>query len=186
MGDMRTTTRLLNLLAAGDPHAAEELAPIVYGELHRMAAGKLGGQAPHDTLHPTALVSEAWIRLAAGADQLEFEGRERFFALASRIMRSVLVDHARARQAEKRGGDRRPITLVGDEPVAARSELDVLEVDEALQRMKDMDPELHRLVELRFFGGLSHPEIARLLGISLRTVERNWRLARAWLHGELA
>lgn len=183
--DPRTTTRLLDRLGAGDRAAAEELAPLVYAELHRLAERHMAGQGREHTLQPTALIGEVWLRLVGGAP-LAFAGREPFYALASRIMRSVLVDHARARAAQKRGGDRARVTLQGDERSADASEVDVLALDEALVRLQAMDPELHRLVELRFFGGLAHPEIARTLGVSLRTVERNWRLARAWLHGELA
>lgn len=183
--DPRTTTRLLNRLAEGDAAAAEELVPLVYDRLHRLAEKHMAGQGPRHILQPTALVNEVWTRIAQ-QDSLEFSNRDPFYALASRIMRTVLVDHARAANAEKRGGDRRRVTLLSEEPGVAGVELDVLALDEALQRMKDMDPELHELVELRFFGGLKHAEIARLQGKSLRTVERNWRLARAWLLGELA
>lgn len=182
--DPETTTRLLNRLGQGDSAAADELIPLVYAELHRLAEQHMARQGPRHTLQPTALVNEAWARLAE-QDALEFDGRDPFYALASRIMRTVLVDHARARNAEKRGGDRRRLTLLGDEEDTQGVTLDILALDEALQRLKDMDPELHELVELRFFGGLKHPAIARQLGTSLRTVERNWRLARAWLHGEL-
>jgi len=182
--DPKTTTRLLNRLGKGDPAAAEELVPRVYAELHRLAEQHMAGQGPRHTLQPTALVNEAWARLAV-QEELEFDGRDPFYALASRIMRTVLVDHARARNAEKRGGDRRRVTLLDEEEGEQGVELDILALDEALQRLKAMDPELHALVELRFFGGLKHPAIARVQGTSLRTVERNWRLARAWLQGEL-
>lgn len=182
--DPRTTTRLLNRLGAGDAQAAEELAPLVQAELLRMARGQMAGWGHDHTLQPTALVNEAWLRLAGG-DPLAFPGRAAFFALASRVMRSVLVDHARARQALKRGGDRSRVTLDDEGGAAPRAAVDVLELDDALRRLKDMDPDLHQLVELRFFGGLTHPQIAHVTGTSLRTVERQWRLARAWLHGEL-
>jgi RNA polymerase sigma-70 factor (ECF subfamily) len=183
--DPGTTTRLLNRMAAGDLEAAEALAPLIYGELHKLAEAQMGGRRTHPTLQPTALVNEAWLRLA-GPEPKEFAGREPFFALASRVMRSVLVDHARAREALKRGGDRARVTLAGNEEAVDGFAVDILALDEALQRLKTLDPRLHQLVELRFFGGLNHPEIARAMGTSLRSVEREWRLARAWLHGELA
>jgi RNA polymerase sigma factor (TIGR02999 family) len=183
--DPRTTTRLLNRLGKGDPTAAEELAPLVYAELHRLAERHMGGRNHGQLLQPTALVNEAWMRLAQ-QQELEFAGRDPFYALASRVMRSVLVDQARARKAQKRGGAWRRVTLLDEEPGAPDAELDVLALEEALRRLEEMDPELHELVELRFFAGLKHPDIARIQGVALRTVERNWRLARAWLHGELS
>ena len=175
-------TRLLNRFGNGDSQAAEELAPLVYGELHRIAGLALRGEDPRATLQPTALVNEAWMRLAG--DSASFEHRTRFFALAAKIMRQVVVDHARARKAQKRGGDRSPITLM-DAAAAGSRELDVLDIDQALERLRAMDEYLHRLIELRFFGGLAQPEIADVLGLSLRTVERRSRLALAWLRGEL-
>jgi RNA polymerase sigma factor (TIGR02999 family) len=175
-------TELLNRFCAGDAAAARELAPLVYEELRKLAGSAMRRDARH-TLPPTALVNEAWLRFA-GADA-SFESRNHFYALAARIMRSVLCDHARARAAEKRGGERQRITLLEDARIGDEPDLDLLEVDEALRRLETMDEDLHRLVELRFFGGLSHPEIAELTAVPLRTVERRWALARAWLKGEL-
>ena len=177
-----TTTRLLNRLGAGDADAAHELAPIVYSELHGLASALLA-RGQDATLQPTALVHEAWIRFAG--EETSFESRFQFYALASKIMRSVLVDHARARQAQKRGDGRRQVTWIDAGDGAQERTLDLLDLDDALQRLEGLDGELFRLVELRFFGGLSHADVARAFGVSLPTIERRWRLARAWLHAEL-
>jgi RNA polymerase sigma factor (TIGR02999 family) len=181
--DEAALTRLLNRFGTGDSQAAEELAPLVYGELHRLAGLALRGEEARATLQPTALVNEAWMRLAG--DTASFEHRSRFFALAAKIMRQVVVDHARTRKAQKRGGDRRPITLLDAAAVGNGGGIDVLDLDQALERLRARDEGLHRMIELRFFGGLTQPEIADVLGLSLRTVERRSRLALAWLRGEL-
>jgi len=177
-----TTTRLLNRLGAGDEDAAHELAPRVYAELHDLASALLA-RGSNATLQATALVHEAWIRFAG--ETATFENRFQFYALASKVMRSVLVDHARARQAQKRGQGRRPVTWVDAGDCAPERALDLLDLDDALRKLEGLDGELSRIVELRFFAGLSHAEIARASGVSLPTIERRWRLARAWLHAEL-
>ncbi len=181
---LHTATRLLNRLGDGDPKAAEELSPLIHRELWELASFVLQGPGARATLQPTELVHEAWIRFAG--KEAHFENRHQFFALAAKVMRSVLVDHARARNAHKRGGGERAITLAEEAGITAGHDLEVLDLDEALKRLEAMDPELSQLVELRFFAGLSHPEIAGLTGVPLRTVERRWQLARAWLRGELA
>jgi RNA polymerase sigma factor (TIGR02999 family) len=181
LGHDPSLTRLLNDFFAGDPQGRDDVGRLVYGELHRIAGAALAGPARQQTLEPTGLVHEAWIRLADRGGI--FEHRRQFFAFAARIMHSVLVDHARARGALKRGGDRGRITVAGDAP--GEGELDFVELHEALERLQALDPVLHDLVELRFFSGLAHEEIAGLLDVSLSTVERRWRLARAWLRGEL-
>lgn len=177
------TTRLLNRLVDGDVSAAEELMPVVYGELRGLAERHMVAQRSDHTLQPTALIHEAWMRIGAQED-VRFECRAQFFSLASRVMRTVLVDHARARGAAKREGDR--IQLELGEGDAAVSGTDLVELDDALSKLQEVDGDLVRLVELRFFGGLSHPEISEAMGLSLRRVERLWRLARAWLHAELS
>jgi RNA polymerase sigma factor (TIGR02999 family) len=182
-GELHTATQLLNRMGAGDREAAQALAPLVYDELRVLAGSFLARNPAQHTLPPTALVHEAWLRFADGG--AHFENRHRFYAFAAKIMRSVLCDHARAQAAEKRGGDRERITLAEDARVGQHGELDLLDVDAAMRRLEAMDEDLHRLVELRFFAGLSHPEIAELTGVPLRTVERRWALARAWLLGEL-
>lgn len=176
-------TVLLNRLGQGEPEVESELWPLVYGELVKLARAHASAPARAGELQPTALVHEAWLKLAEGTSS--FECRAQFFALASRVMRSVLVDAARARAAEKRGGRLERITLdeglIGDAPRA----VDAVALDEVLVRLEQLDPDLARLVEMRFFGGLKHPAIAELLGRSLRRVERDWRLARSWLRIEL-
>lgn len=173
-------TRLLKLVADGDPKAASELLPMLYAELRRMAEGQMRGQRSDHTLQPTALVHEAWMRLV-DHDGRDFPSRSHFFALAAKAMRSILVDHARRRGAQKRGGkaDRLPL----DDNVALTEEDNqaILDLDNALERLAEFDPELARVVELRFFGGMSSEEAGEALGVSGRTVERSWRTARAWL-----
>lgn len=181
------TTSLLRRFGDGDRSVQDELSRLVYAELHRLAERQLAGQPPGHTLQPTALVHEAWLRLVdqAGAS---FERKRDFFAFAGRAMRSVLVDHARRRGARKRGGERGRVPLEAVDQLARDrpAEADLLAVDEALTRLQGVDPELVRIVELRFFGGLSCAEVAEVTGAGLRTVERRWRLARAWLHTELS
>ncbi len=177
-------TLLLNRLTDGDPAAGDELLPLVYAELHRIAERQMGGERAGHTLQPTALVHEAWVRLVEGADPA-WEGRRHFMAVASRAMRHVLVDHARARGAAKRGGDQARLPL--DDALALYEDKvsDVLTLDDALQRLSKVDAQLGRLVELRFFGGLSHEEAGQVLGISTRSAERGWSTARAWLRTAL-
>jgi len=181
-------TRLLNGLSAGDAATTEEVVERVQSELRRLAAMQLGARSPHHTLQPTALVNEVWMRVF-GQEALHFEGRQAFFRFVSRVMRRVLIDHARAVQSEKRGGDRERISLtlaLNEAQDGSSPDVDVLALDEALNRLEHVDPQLARVIEHRFFGGLKHPEIAELTGTSLRTVERQWRLARAWLYAELS
>lgn len=181
------TTRLLNGLTSGDPEMRDEVVARVQEELRRLAAHHMGGQRPGHSLQPTALVNEVWIRLF-GQETLHFEGRQAFYGFVSKIMRTVLIDHARAAQAAKRGGDRDRVSfslMLQNVADGQTPEVDVLDLDEALGRLDVMDPELARVVELRFFGGLKHPEIAEVTGASLRSVERQWSLARAWLYAEL-
>ena len=172
------TTLLLHSFGKGDKAAAEKLLPLVYDELHRRARMMMGGQRGSHTLQPTALIHEAFLRLV-DQDDLQAESRLHFLRIAAKAMRHVLADHARSKGRLKRGGGQRPVTL--DEGlVAARSE-DVLVIEEALGRLAQFDEQLGQIVELRFFGGLEHVEVAEALGVSLRTVERGWRVARAWL-----
>ena len=177
-----TTTRLLNRLGAGDSESAHELAPLVYSELHDIASALLV-RKPDATLQPTSLVHEAWMRFAG--EGASFDNRFQFYALASKVMRSVLVDHARARQAQKRSPGNRQVTWIDAGEGTLEGALDLLDLDEALRRLEGLDGELFRVVELRFFGGLSHGDIAQAFGVSVPTIERRWRLARAWLHAEL-
>jgi RNA polymerase sigma factor (TIGR02999 family) len=178
-------TRLLARWSRGEQKALDELLPLVYGELRRMAGRQLRAERQGHTLTPTALVHEVYLRLV-GQRRTSWQNRAQFFAVAARLMRRVLVDHARARLADKRGGSAVFVSLeqAGDPP-AASSVADVLAVDESLARLAALDADQARLVELRFFAGLTVEEIAPLLGRSERTVKREWRLARAWLFHDL-
>jgi RNA polymerase sigma factor (TIGR02999 family) len=187
-GDLNSTTRLLNLYGRGERQVELELLEAIYGHLHELAERNMRGQSPGHTLQPTALVHEAWMRIAKH-EELEFDDRAQFYALASKVMRSVLVDHSRRAQREKRGGGRAMLSLdqVGAVPEqGVPSAVDILALEEGLVRLGEADPELCRLVEMRFFGGLKHEEIAEVMGVSVRTVERHWRAARAFLSTELS
>ena len=185
MQDVGPVTRLLQRMSDGDARAADELLPLVYEELHALAARAMGQRAAGHTLQPTALVNEAWLRLAGPADG-GFANREHFLGVAARAMRSALVDHARRRGSAKRAGGRERVPLEHVLELFEEHSSDLLALDEALTRLAAMDPELGRIVELRFFGGLSVEETAHALVCSESTVVRGWRVARLWLQGELA
>jgi RNA polymerase sigma-70 factor (ECF subfamily) len=177
-------TQLLGRMEAGDPEAADLLAPLVYDELRRLAGELMRRQPPGHTLQATALVNEAWLRLA-GSDEARWRDHRHFFRVAAKAMRSVLVDHVRRRAALKRArsGERVPLDDVIES--CERQSIDLLALEEALERLAGIDVELVRLVELRFFAGLSIPETARVLDVSEPTVERGWRTARAVLRMHL-
>lgn len=185
MGELREhTSRLLMRVSGGDAAAADELLAELYDELRAIARGCMRDERTDHTLQPTALVHEAFARLFAGGAP-DVEGRKHFVHLAARAMRNVLVDHARARNSAKRGAgaplEALDLTLAAvEEP-----ELSILDLEVALARLEEMDEELARLVELRFFAGLSLPEIAELEGPSVPTLERRWRVARSWLRTQL-
>lgn len=176
------TTRLLARIDGGSPLAVQELTALLYDELRRIGQNLLVRERPDHTLQPTALVHEAFIRLV---DQraVSWSGRAHFLAIAARVMRRVLVDHARRRAAAKRD----PRQLVTGWPSSGGDDdpLDVLALEDALTRLAERDERAARVVELRYFGGLEVEEAAEVLGVSARTVKRDWRLARAWLIGEL-
>jgi RNA polymerase sigma factor (TIGR02999 family) len=178
------TTLLLHRAAQGDVGAADELLPIVYAELHRLARGYMRDERAQHTLQPTALVHEAWMRLF-GAPDPAWNDRMHFVAVAARAMRQVLVDHARRRGADKRGGGMTREPLDSAVALFEGRGADLVELDEALQNLRDLDPDLGRIVELRFFGGATNAEIAGILAVSTRTVERGWRTAQAWLRVRL-
>jgi RNA polymerase sigma factor (TIGR02999 family) len=184
---MNDVSTLLSALAQGDPKAGEQLLPLVYEELRRLAAQRLADEAPGQTLQPTALVHEAYLRLTGndGADQ-DWDGRGHFFAAAAEAMRRVLVENARRKQRVKRGGDRQRIALEAAEALVQAPSEDLLALDEALTRLTAHDPVKAEVVKLRFFAGLTMPEVARTLNISLATAERYWTYARTWLYSELA
>ena len=165
--------------------APEYLVTLLYQELRRLAAGCLRRERPNHTLQPTALVNEAYLRLAAQR-RPAWDDRVRFLAVASHLMREVLVDYARARNRSKRGGGVTPICVEDTGELAAAPELDLMALDEALSSLEQIDGQQRRIVELRYFGGLSIEETAEVLGVSSATVKRDWRMARAWLHRELS
>lgn len=177
-------TALLLRIADGDAAGMERLLPLVYDELHRLAAGQLRRERPDHTLSPTALVHEAYLRLTGGAP-VDWRGRGHFFGVAAQAMRRILVDHARRRSRQKRSGQL-AVTLEPElDHVADASSEEVLAVDEALERLAELDARQARVVELRYFVGLSIEETAAALDISPATVKRDWTIARAWLHREL-
>ena len=179
-------TQLLRAWGNGDPAALDELLPLVYGELHRQAERLMRTQPPGHTLQTTGLVHEAYLRLV-GQEGTKWQNRAHFFGVAGKTMRSILVDHARARGAAKRGGGARRLSLGAvDAAAGAGPAVDVLELDDALSRLAALDPEQSRLVELRYFAGLSIEETAEVLGVSPATVKRQWRVTRAWLKRELS
>ena len=180
----RDVTALLQRMAGGDERAAQELLPLVYEELHGIARRAMRDERGSHTLQPTALVHEAWLRLAEGGG-VDFDGRGHFLGLAATAMRRVLVDHARSKKAQKRGGGAERLALEDAVELWERETLDLEALDLALTRLAEHDPELERIVELRFFGGLTLEETGRVLGLSVRQVHRAWTMARAWLRREL-
>jgi len=183
--DHNFVTQILGEIRAGDSSAYERLLPAVYDELRGLARSYLRRQAPGHTLEPTALVHEAYMRMVV-QDDPSYTDRVHFFAVAAKAMRNLLVDHARAKRAAKRGGDGQwdRVTLSGL-PSDSASEVDLIDLDEALAELATLDPQQARVVELRFFGGLTIEEAAGELGVSTATVEREWRAARAWLSSRL-
>ena len=161
------------------------LSVTLYQELHRLAAGKMHYERSGHTLQPTALVNEAYLRLADARDSM-WSDRAKVLGTAAHVMRHILVDHARAHRADKRGGGAVQVTLDENFEGKGRSEADVLAVDEALKRLREFDPRQEKILEMHFFGGLTFEEIARELGVSERTVKRDWTMARSWLRQELA
>jgi RNA polymerase sigma factor (TIGR02999 family) len=161
------------------------LVTVLYQELHRLAAGCLRRERPNHTLQPTALVNEAYLRLAL-QNQPRANDRVQFLAVASHLMREVLIDYARTRNRAKRGGGLAPIQVEDFDQLAAAGEVDLLALDEALDGLERIDSQQRRIVEMRYFGGLSIEETAQVLGVSPATVKRDWRMARAWLHRELS
>jgi len=183
--DVHEVTHLLRAWGSGDAQATEALARAVYAELKRQAQLALRREGGAQTLQPTALVHEAWIRLG-GQHEARWQSRTQFFAVAAQMMRRVLVDHARARQAAKRGGEAVQVTLSEiDSDLDTPDALDLLALDDALARLAALDPRKAQLVELRYFAGLTIPEAAAALGVSQATIGREWTVARLWLRREL-
>jgi len=186
MGELSTSdiTRLLDGWSAGDRAALDQLVPLVYDELHHLARKHLRQERHNNSLQPTALIHEVYVKLI---DQrhVHWKNRAHFFGIAARLMRRVLVDHARGRQAMKRGGDQPQLSLDHAETVAVQRQLPLLALDDALAQLEAVDPRQSQIVELRYFGGLSIVETAALIGVSEATVGREWNLAKAWLFREL-
>ena len=182
--DRREVTRWLIAGSNGDAHALEALLPLVYDELHRQAVRFFHRERAGHTLQPTALVNEVYLRLI-NQDEVNWRNRAQFFGIAAEMMRRILVSHARGRQAQKRGGVAAHITLDEGVVAAPQRDLNLLALDEALTRLEQLDPEKSRMVELRFFTGLSVEETAEVMGVSPRTIDRQWQTAKAWLYREI-
>jgi RNA polymerase sigma factor (TIGR02999 family) len=183
---MTEVTQILRQIEEGEQVAAERLMPLVYEELKKLAAARLARERPGQTLQPTALVHEAYVRLVDVKQAQEWESRGHFFAAASEAMRRILVDAARRKRRQKHGGDRKCVAFEDVGYAAPDVRHDLIALDAALTRLAVEDPQAARLVELRHFAGLSVPEAAQVLGISPRTADRVWSYARAWLHREIA
>lgn len=179
-------TQVLNAIDEGDPQAASQLLPLVYEELRRLATAKMNRESSEQTIQPTALVHEAFMRLVGNERSAEWDNRGHFFAAAAESMRRILIEAARRRNAEKRGGGRKRLDLSGNEVVVNPDDSDtLLALDEALIKLENEDPELARLVELRYFAGMTVDQTAEVLKVSPRTVKRNWAYARAWLQRQI-
>ena len=181
--DRSQTTRLLKAVHAGDHAAAERLLPLVYAELHRVANAYMRRERPDHTLQPTALINEAYLRLIQ--EDVDWNSREHFIGFAAHVMRRVLVDYARARNADQRGGKRERVELHDQLAISPERLDEVSQIDEALDRLAKLNARQAKVVELRYFGGLSIEQIGATLGIAPRSVKRDWALARIWLIEEL-
>jgi RNA polymerase sigma factor (TIGR02999 family) len=182
---MSQIPQILHAIAAGDPDAASQLLPLVYDELRKLAAQKLAGETPGQTLQPTALVHEAYLRLVGADEEQHWDSRGHFFAAAAEAMRRILVDNARHKASLKRGGGRERLEVDESLLPAAEPREDLVELDAALTKLAATDKQAAELVQLRYFVGLPIPEVAEILGISPRTADRLWAFARAWLQQEI-
>ena len=183
---MSHVTHVLNAIEAGDPSAAEQLLPLVYDELRKLAAQRMAQEKPGQTLQATALVHEAYLRLVGSDPKQPWDSRGRFFAAAAEAMRRILLNHARDRGRQKRGGGRQRVDLDHLAMADQATDDEVLALDEALQRLEQHNPPCAELVKLRFFTGLTMDEAATALGIAVRTAHRYWAFARAWLYDSLS
>jgi RNA polymerase sigma-70 factor, ECF subfamily len=177
-------TRLLHELKLGNRDAEAQLIPLVYRELRKIAAGYLRRERPQHSLQPTALVHEAWLRLAK-LSEMDWQSRSHFFAVSATVMRRILVDHARASHARKRGDSWDAVSIDAAILPSPERAPEILALDEALDRLKTLDARQAKIVELRFFAGMTEEETGAALGVSARTVKRDWRIAKAWLYKEL-
>ena len=183
---MSEVTQILHAVAEGDPDAASQLLPLVYDELRKLAAHKLSRETPGQTLQPTALVHEAYLRLVGEDEEQHWDSRGHFFAAAAEAMRRILVEIARQKASLKRGGDRDRLDVVDSLLAAPEPREDLAALDAALTKLAETDKQAAELVQLRYFAGLPIPEVAEILGIAPRTADRVWAFARAWLHQEIA
>jgi RNA polymerase sigma factor (TIGR02999 family) len=181
---MSEVTQVLSAIERGDPHAAEQLLPLVYEELRLLAAQKLAQEQPGQTLQATALVHEAYLRLVGGDGQ-RWDGRGHFFAAAAEAMRRILIDRARSKQAAQHGGGRQRVDLDEVEPAGRMTDQEVLDLDDALARLREQDPSAADLVKLRVFAGLSVEQAGEALGLPRTTAYRQWTYARAWLRARM-
>jgi RNA polymerase sigma factor (TIGR02999 family) len=181
---MNDVSRILSAIEQGDPRAAEELLPLVYAELRRLAAQKLAREAPGQTLQATALVHEAYLRLV-GTEDPGWNGRSHFFGAAAEAMRRILVEKARHQRRLRHGGGTHRVDLSEVDVIDGVPSEDLVALDEALERLDRTDPAAAQLVKLRYFAGLTMAQAAESLGIPLRTAERNWTYARTWLHRQI-
>jgi RNA polymerase sigma-70 factor, ECF subfamily len=181
MDGSASVSQLLIAWGRGEAAALEQLTPRVYGELHKVARAYLRRGRPNQTLQPTALINEAFLRLLDQSQPVEWESRAHFYGIAARLMRLILVDHARARHAAKRGGAGAAVTLDDCMAVSPARAPDVLEIDEALERLAAVDERKAKVIELRYFGGMDREEVAAALGLTVATVKRDLRLGEAWL-----
>ena len=183
---MSDVTQILQAVERGDAQAAHELLPLVYDELRKLAAARLAGEKPGQTLEPTALVHEAYLRLVGQHRGLQWDGRGHFFASAAEAMRRILIENARRKQGPRRGGDRRRIDADLDRIAVNTHDIDLLALDEALEQLAAESPVRAELVKMRFFAGLTTSEAAEVLGISVATAERYWAYARVRLYAALS
>lgn len=183
---MSDVTRILSQIESGDPSAAEQLLPLVYEELRKLAAAKMAHEKPGQTLQATALVHDAYLRLVDGEQVQHWDSRGHFFAAAAESMRRILIDMARQKQSDRRGGGWQRCELSDADRVTMPVSDELLDLDEALTRLSDVDPQAAELVKLRVFASMTVEEAATLQGVSSRTAKRNWAYARAWLGRELA
>lgn len=182
---MNDVTKILSAIERGDETAAENLLPLVYQELRRLAAARLARERHSQTLQPTVLVHEAYLRLVEADRPRQWNGRGHFFAAAAEAMRRILVENARRKQSQKHGGQMRRVELHAANAMTEKPSDEMLALDEALNRLEQQWPEKAQLVKLKYFAGLTIPEASQAMGVSTATAERYWRFSRAWLHSQL-